>query len=385
MIRWNWAGLTAASLILYAQHVNPNERSELNLGERDKDMKIKSGFLLGWALLLASALFAQAPTMGPSVAPAPMTEKEVITELKKDGADQLLKDLQRRGVNFEMDADTEKRLRKAKATDDVIKAVTAAGPKERAAAAQAAVIASGGIVLPPDELAEFNALQSELDPDKAIGLAEAFAQKHPKSAALGNVYAYEANAYQQKGDVAKIVEFAEKSVAVDPHNVMSLGQLAFAIPTPQYLKLHSSDEEQELNRAEKYAQEATQAINDLKKPPNMPDADFANRKAAYMADIHADLGMIHLDRAQLGLMGLDQDELAKAEKEYRLAVSSTDHPDPAAYFRLGEACRLQGKWDEAIAAFTKASELGKGALKQLADQEIEVVKKAKAAPPAPKP
>jgi hypothetical protein len=32
---------------------------------------------------------------------------------------------------------TEKRLRKAKATDDVIKAVTAAGPKERAAAEKA--------------------------------------------------------------------------------------------------------------------------------------------------------------------------------------------------------------------------------------------------------
>ena len=114
-------------------------------------MKIKSVFLLGPALLLASTLFAQAqgaPTMGPAVAPAPMTEKEVITELKKDGADQLLKDLDRRGVAFEMDADIEKRLRKAKATDQVIKAVTAAGPKERAAAAKAAAMASGAMVAP---------------------------------------------------------------------------------------------------------------------------------------------------------------------------------------------------------------------------------------------
>ena len=73
-----------------------------------------------------------------------MTEKEVITELKKDGADQLQKDLDKRGVAFEMDPDIEKRLRKAKATDEVIKAVTAAGPKERAAAAKAAAMASGG-------------------------------------------------------------------------------------------------------------------------------------------------------------------------------------------------------------------------------------------------
>jgi hypothetical protein len=33
---------------------------------------------------------------------------------------------------------------------------------------------------------------------------------------------------------------------------------------------------------------------------------FAKRKANYNSSIHADMGMIHLDRAQLGLMSLDQ-------------------------------------------------------------------------------
>lgn len=351
-------------------------------------MKIKSGFLLGPALLLTSALFAQAPgvpTMRPTAAPVPMTEKEVITELKKDGADQLFKDLTRRGVAFEMNPETEKRLRKAKATDEVIKAVTAAGPDERQKAAKAAAVASGGVQLPPDEYAEFNALQTELDPDKVIALVEAFAQKHPKSTALTNAYAFEANAYQMKGDVVKIVEFAEKSVDLKKDNVMSLGQLAFAIPTPQFIKLHGADEDQQLNKAESYAQQAIQAINELKKPPNVSDADFASRKAAFIAEMHADLGMIHLDRAEEGLMGLDKQELAKAESEYRLAVSGTDRPDPSAYYRLGESCRLQNKVDDAIAAFTKASELGQGAVKQFADDAIEKLKAVKAQPGAPKP
>ena len=342
-------------------------------------MKIKFGFLLVPALLLTSTLFAQlpgAPTMGPTVAAGPMTEKEVITELKKDGPDQLLKDLTRRGVAFEMDADIEKRLRKAKATDELIKAVTAAGPKERENAAKAAAVA-GGVTLPPDEFADYNALQTELDPDKVISMAEAFAQKYPKSQALTNVYAYEANAYQMKGNVDKIVEYAEKSVELRKDNVMSLGQLAFAIPTPQFIKEHGADEDQQLNKAEGYAQQAIQAMNDLKKPPNLPDADFANRKAAYIADIHADLGMIHLDRAEEGLMGLDKQELAKAENEYRLAVSGTDHPDPSAYYRL------DGKLDDSIAAFTKASELGQGAVKQYAEQQIDMLKKAKAQSTAP--
>ena len=108
-----------------------------------------------------------------------------------------------------------------------------------------------------------------------------------------------------------------------------------------------------------------------------------SRKASYISGVHADLGMIHLDRAQLGLMGLDKDELAKAEKEYKLAVSITDHPDPSDYYRMGEACRLQGKLDDAIAAFTKASELGQGAVKQYADQQIDMLKKAKAQSAAP--
>ena len=51
--------------------------------------------------------------------------------------------------------------------------------------------------------------------------------------------------------------------------------------------------------------------------------------------------MIHLDRAQLGLMGLDQQELAKAEQEYRLAVTLTDKPEANDYYRLGETCKLE--------------------------------------------
>ncbi|HMD86425.1 MAG TPA: tetratricopeptide repeat protein [Terriglobia bacterium] len=375
-------------------------------------MKIKSVFLLGPALLLSSTLFAQgprgampstpapatptvapaqgAPTMGPApVAPTkgqaqgPMTEKEVSTELKKEGPDQLLKDLEKRGVAFEMDADTEKRLRKAKATDDVIKAVTAAGPKERALAAKAAVEASGGAVLPPAEAADFKALSTELDPDRAIALAEAFAAKYPKSEVLSYAYSFEANAYQTKGDIAKIVEYAEKSLDLKKDNLMSLLLAAYAIPTPQFMKLHSTDEPEQLAKAEGYAQAALQAIDGIKKLPNEQDDAYAKRKSVFISSVHGDLGMIHLQRAPLGLMGMDKDELAKAENEYQQAVSLTDNPDPSDYYRLGEAYRLEGKIDDAIAAFTKASEVGGGAIKQFADQQVAALKKAKAQPAAP--
>jgi len=63
--------------------------------------------------------------------------------------------------------------------------------------------------------------------------------------------------------------------------------------------------------------------------------------------------MIHLDRAQLGLMSLDKGELLKAEQEYNIAVTTAAHPDPTYYYRLADALRLDGKIDDALAALTK--------------------------------
>lgn len=358
-------------------------------------MKIKCVILLAAAMLLAGVLVAQdlpsagggmpAPTMGPAQEQGPMTEKDVVLALKKKGAaDQLLKDVKARGVDFETDADTEKRLRKAKANDEMITAIKAAGPKEREAAIKAAAIANGRPVVSKEESADFKALESELDPDKAIGLAEAYAQKYPKSEVLSYIYAFEANAYENKGDASKTVEIAEKSLALKSDNLMALLMVAYAIPQPQYTKVHQADEEKELGKAEGYCQQSLTAIDALKKTDTETDADFADRKAGYISSVHADRGMIHLDRAQLGLMSLDTDELAKSVEEYKQAVSYP-HAQPTDYFRLGEANRLLGRTDDAIAAFTKASELGGGVLKQYADAQIANLKAAKAPGGAPKP
>ncbi len=92
-------------------------------------MRTKYMPLLSSTVVLASTLFAQSP----SAAPPAMTEKEVTTELKKLGSDQLQKDLRTRGAAFELDANSLKSLRKAKASDDIIRAIGDAGPQEAAA------------------------------------------------------------------------------------------------------------------------------------------------------------------------------------------------------------------------------------------------------------
>jgi tetratricopeptide (TPR) repeat protein len=216
-------------------------------------------------------------------------------------------------------------------------------------------------------------------------LAEDYARKYPNSPALTYAYAFEANAYQQKGEVEKVVGLCEKSLGLKKDNLMSLIMISGMIPQPQYLNLHEAGKEKLLAEAETDAQEALTLLDKLPKLANESDADFAKRKAEYAAGVHSSLGMVHLDRAQLGLTGLDKDELAKAEQEYQTAITTAEHPDSRDYYRLGETTAMDGKLDDAMAAFTKASELGQGTMiKQYADQQIENLKKRKAqsAPPA---
>ena len=225
------------------------------------------------------------------------------------------------------------------------------------------------------ESADYNALKNELDVDKKIRLAEAYVEKYPRSNLVSYAYAFEASAFQDKGDAARTVEYAEKSLGLKKDNLVSLLTMSYIIPTPQYLHLHPGDERNQLNTAEAYCRDAMRAIDALEKEANEQDLTFVRRKAGYTSNVHADLGMIHLQRAELGSGGLDKNELASAEMEFNLAVSGTDQPDPNAYYRLGEACRLQGKADEAIAAFTKASELGSGVVKQYAQQQVQALKR----------
>jgi len=329
---------------------------------------------MGVLLVMAIAAYARGQN-----APAPMNEKEVIQELKKQGAEQLQKELSARGTDFDMTPDIEKKLRKANASDDVVKAVTNAGPKARAAAKAAAMGAGGGMQLPAEEQQAFMNLRNELDPDKSIALAEDYGKKYPNSQALSYVDSFEANAYQQKGDVAKTVDLCEKSLELKKDNLMSLIMIVGLIPQPQYLNKHEADKEKQLSQAETYAQDALKLIDQLPKQANEADADFAKRKTEYAAGIHSGLGMIHLDRSELGLAGPDKDELAKAEQEYNTAVSTAERPDSRDYYRLGEAYNIDGKTDDAIAAFTKAGQLGQGtAIQQYADKQIEALKAKKA-------
>jgi tetratricopeptide (TPR) repeat protein len=321
--------------------------------------------------------------------PVPMTEKEVTKEIKSAPAETVIKDVNERGVNFDMTPDIEKKLRKAQATDEVVAAVRHAGPKVRARMAKMVIGPgqAGTQDIPREQAQAFEAIKGELDPDKAIALAEDFPKKYPDSALLPWVYFFAANGYQQKGNAEKVVEYSGKCLKLNPDNVACLVVKVGMLPQPQYLNSHEADRDKILQEAETDANRALQLISKIPKQPNEADTDYQKRLAYNASQVHGFLGMVHLQRAIESLVGPDKAELAKSEQEYKAAVTTTDRPYPGDYFYMGEAYKLDGKLDDAIEAYTKSSQAGQGTMiKTYADQRIEEMKSRKAqGSAAPKP
>ncbi len=255
------------------------------------------------------------------------------------------------------------------------------GNKQGQAGQQQSGQANAGPQVTAAESQAFQGIQTELDTDRRIQMVNDFEKKFPNSVALPYVFLLAADTYRQKGDVPHVIEYGEKSLKLKAENPVALIMVASLLPEPQSLQGSDAEKEKKLAEAEDYATRAIKLVDQEKLPrqPNLSDEQFKKSKAQLVSWAHSSLGMVHLQRAGMALTGMDPGELAKAENEYEAAVSLTDSPSPADYFRLAEAYRGHGKIDEAIQAFSKASELDdSGAIKSLADRAAEELKKRKA-------
>jgi len=241
--------------------------------------------------------------------------------------------------------------------------------------------APAGPQVTPQQVKDAQAIQNELDPDKQMQMVNDFVAKYPDSPYLSDVYFFGAYAAQQKGDVVKVVDFGEKSLKAKNDNMRTLILMAAILPMPQVAQ--GADAEKKLAEAEADANKVLQMLPQLPKQATQTDEQFQQAKSAVSAEAHAALGMVHLQRASQGLAGPDAEELSKAEKEYETAVLAPN-PNAEDYFRLGEAYSMDNKVDQAIEAFTKASQLSQGTpLQTYADQRLKAMKEKKAQAAAP--
>jgi tetratricopeptide (TPR) repeat protein len=229
-----------------------------------------------------------------------------------------------------------------------------------------------------EERKAYGVIQTKLnvgmDADKVLSLSHNFEKKYLNSVLLTYVYAFEATAHQQKGELSQTVDSAEKSIRLNPDNIMALIILSSILPQPQLLHVSDQDKQKKLSKAKTAAIHALELISRLSKQPSETDEAFKTRKNTIASEPHAALGMIHLQRAAVEMNGMDRDELAEAVQEYKTAVDL--YPTAESWYRLGEVYEHENKIDHALASFSKASELGQGTeIQHCAEMQREALKK----------
>jgi tetratricopeptide (TPR) repeat protein len=313
-------------------------------------------------------IFTAFPLLAQTQAP-PLTQDEVRELIKKNKKDPDLvyKTLDERNVDFDLNRAIEKKMRKAGADDAVLQAIWKAGPTSKTA--KTALLTSPvGVQLRAtyEEALGFKTLEDELDPDRRIRMVGEFESRFPNSQLLSYVYTQAAKAYEQKGDLGRVVDYGEKSLKFDAGNVQSMLLVAMVLPQPRMLRAEPQAATQRLITAESYARRALKLVEGLPRTPNETDDQLQKRKASLASDAHTALAMVNMQRG----------ESANAIEEFKTAISLATQPNPQLYFRMGEVYANDGHKAEAIEAFTKAAELGQGtALQKYADGRIAALKK----------
>ncbi len=306
--------------------------------------------------------------VGQTPQQAPLTQNEVRDLIKnnKEDPDVVFKTLDERGVDFDMNTRIEMKMRRAGADNVMLQAIWKAGPTSRNASA-ATLTSPLGVPLQAtyEEAMGFQTMQDELDPDTKLRMVDEFERRFPDSQLLSYVYTEAAEAYQRRGDLNKLVEYGEKSLKLDRDNIFSIILVAIALAQPRMLQGTPDQAAQRLSAAQNYANRALELIDGLPKQANETDKELQKRKSALASDAHTTLGMVCMLR----------DDSGKAIEEFKTAISLSERPNPQLYFRLGEVYANHGKKPEAIEAFTKASELGRGTiLQQYADERVRELK-----------
>jgi tetratricopeptide (TPR) repeat protein len=318
----------------------------------------------GLVLVLSFSTFmiAQAPQ-------APLTEKEVIKLIKKSKHN--LKDiapiLDQRGVDFDLDVKIQQKLQDAGADDETLQVIWKASPKGRASQKAILATATGTqLEIPLKEGMAYQVILSGPDPNRRIRMVDEFAIEFPNSQILPHVYAQGAKAYQEIGDLNKAVEYGKKGLKIDPENLPALLIVAVSIAQPSMLQGNENEVNDRFKEAEGDAEHVIKLLGESSKRTDETDEEFQQRKNAMAADAHFVLGMVALLKEDPG----------KAVEEFKKAIESTPNPTAQYYFRLGDACSSADKITEAIEAYKKASELGKGTvIEEMATKRISELKK----------
>ena len=214
----------------------------------------------------------------------------------------------------------------------------------------------------------FQAVQG---PDVAarIKACDDFQQKFPNSEFRSIALFFLTLAYQDKNDYDKTLLYGEETLKLDPGNfqVMLLLSQLVANRTRE----NDLDKEEKLTKAEKYANQALEALKTAPRPnPNVTDEQWELAKRDLSAQAYAAFAMVALARKN--------NDAAIEQFKKSLAVSPS--PDASTMVRLGDAQTKAGQYDEAIATLDKVAAIADAppVVKQIAAKAKESAVQAKA-------
>jgi tetratricopeptide (TPR) repeat protein len=295
---------------------------------------------------------------------SPLTLDDVIKLIRQSKGElkSVASIISERGVDFELEEKTAKKLRKAGADDELMADIWKVTPSGKANM-RALLTSPSGVAVQASaaEALALQNIQNESAPDPRLRLVDAFEKEFPTSPLLSYVYTEAARAHQQNGALDEAVEDCRKSLKLDPDNTFSLIIMALVLPQPKLLRGSPNEVAGQVSEAAADANRALALLERLQRRPEESDEQFQARKGSLAADAHFALGMTEMQ----------QDLFAKAVIQYQAAISSTSKPTFQYYYRLAEAYASQGQASQAIESLQKASELGRGtAMQKLADDFI---------------
>jgi len=152
--------------------------------------------------------------------------------------------------------------------------------------------------------AEYNAYVGavqQADPNAKVSGMEAFLAQYPNSVMKEDALEVLMGAYQQTGNQAKVMETANRLLAVNPNNVRALVLLAF-----------NERAAQKWAEAKQQAEHGLQALPNMPKPDGASEADFEKQKTQLAAVLNS----------VAGFSALQLKDNAAAEKYLRAAVEA---------------------------------------------------------------
>jgi tetratricopeptide (TPR) repeat protein len=199
----------------------------------------------------------------------------------------------------------------------------------------------------PEEEKAYKAITDtpETESSKKMQLSEDFLQKYPQSRYRGLLYQALVSGYFATQQIAKLLDFGDKELAMNPNDAPVLAVMAQTIARSFNAK--APDAAQQLAKAEEYSKRAIEVTPTLPKPDNLTDEAFATAKNDTLGMAHGGLGLVYIRKAKYAE--------AIPELEQSIKSDTRPQPDPVNYYLLGLANDKTSHFSAAGTAFTKCA------------------------------